>query len=75
MAQEYHPGEIAVQEQAGVRRQAGRIAGSMHDSVPPVAQAFLEQRRFVRVLSTRRSAPAALGFDSVRQCGIRADDR
>jgi predicted pyridoxine 5'-phosphate oxidase superfamily flavin-nucleotide-binding protein len=34
-----------------VRHQASRIAGSIHDSVPAVAQAFLEQRRFV-VLST-----------------------
>lgn len=51
MAQGYHAGEIALQERAGVRRQASRIAGSIHDSVPAVAQAFLEQRRFV-VLST-----------------------
>ncbi len=54
MAHEYHTGELAVQDRAGVRARASRVAGSIHDAVPDVAKAFLEQRRFV-VLATARS--------------------
>ena len=31
----YHEGELAVQERAGVRRQAERIGAGIHPSVPP----------------------------------------
>jgi uncharacterized protein len=51
MAHHYHAGELAVQERAGVRQMASRIENSIRDSVPPVASAFLEQRRWV-VLAT-----------------------
>jgi uncharacterized protein len=51
MARDYHNGELAVQQRAGVLPQAGRIAGAIHDSLSALAQAFLEQRSFV-VLST-----------------------
>ncbi len=49
MGHEYHAGELAVQKRAGVREMASRIGGSIHDAVPPVASAFLEQRRFVMI--------------------------
>jgi predicted pyridoxine 5'-phosphate oxidase superfamily flavin-nucleotide-binding protein len=49
MGSAYHAGELEVQERAGVRLMAGKIAGSIHHSLPPVASAFLEQRRFVVV--------------------------
>ncbi|MGH7527445.1 MAG: pyridoxamine 5'-phosphate oxidase family protein [Gemmatimonadales bacterium] len=49
MGHEYHPGELAVQDRAGVRARASRVAGSIHDAVPEVAKAFLEQLRFVVV--------------------------
>lgn len=51
MARDFHRGELAVQERAGVREQAAKIGRSIHDAVPPAAKAFLEQRRFV-VLAT-----------------------
>ncbi len=47
MPSRFHAGELAVQERAGVRRQADRVGGSIHGSIPPAAKAFLEQRRFV----------------------------
>lgn len=47
----FHPGELAVQERAGVRAQAAKIGGSIHGTVPGAGRAFLEQRRFV-VLAT-----------------------
>jgi predicted pyridoxine 5'-phosphate oxidase superfamily flavin-nucleotide-binding protein len=37
----YHEGELAVQERAGVRRQAERIGAGIHPSVPPAARDFL----------------------------------
>src|SRR5262245_11779016 len=51
MAYEYHPGELEVQQRAGVRDIAKRLSGSIHPSVPLVARAFLEERRFI-VLAT-----------------------
>jgi predicted pyridoxine 5'-phosphate oxidase superfamily flavin-nucleotide-binding protein len=49
---DFHTGELAVQQRAGVRRQAAKIGGSIHRAVPPAAKAFLEQRRFVVLAST-----------------------
>jgi hypothetical protein len=51
----FHPGELAVQERAGVRQRADRVGGSIHREVPAPARAFLEQRRFV-VLATADAA-------------------
>jgi uncharacterized protein len=47
MRQVFHAGELEVQERAGVGRMASKIGGSIHDTIPPVASAFLEQQRFV----------------------------
>ena len=51
MQYDYHPGELEVQQRAGVRDSAKRLAGSIHAVVPVIAGAFLEERRFV-VLAT-----------------------
>jgi predicted pyridoxine 5'-phosphate oxidase superfamily flavin-nucleotide-binding protein len=51
MISQFHAGELAVQERAGVRERAARVGGSIHGAVPPAAMAFLQQRRFV-VLAT-----------------------
>jgi predicted pyridoxine 5'-phosphate oxidase superfamily flavin-nucleotide-binding protein len=40
----FHEGELAIQERAGVSRQASRIGASIHAEIPPLAQAFLEQQ-------------------------------
>jgi len=49
MSHGYHPGELAVQERAGVRDQAARIGGSIHRSVPDAARRFLEERPWIVV--------------------------
>lgn len=41
MKKPYHEGEREVQAKAGVRRQAGGMAGSIDDALPPVATEFL----------------------------------
>jgi hypothetical protein len=41
----FHSGELAVQEQAGVSEQAGRIGQSVRGAMPPAAQDFLRQQR------------------------------
>ena len=43
----FHEGEIAVQERVGVSRQASRIGGSIHPTIPPLAQVFLEQQPYI----------------------------
>ncbi len=43
---EYHKGERAVQELAGVRRQAERLSGMMLRSLPQPAQSFIAENRF-----------------------------
>jgi hypothetical protein len=40
----FHPGEIAVQERAGVRAGASKIGRSIENEVPPAAALFLAQR-------------------------------
>lgn len=47
----FHRGELEVQRRAGVEQMARRIGGSVHTDIPPVAEEFLAQRRWV-VLST-----------------------
>ncbi len=42
MTRRYHPGEVAVQERAGVFEMARRVGGMIHASIPPAAQEFLE---------------------------------
>lgn len=51
----FHRGELEVQRRAGVQQMASRIGGSIHTDIPPVAEAFLAQRRWV-VLSTTDDA-------------------
>ncbi len=46
MTSVFHPGEIAVQERAGVADQAGRLGQSIRPTMLPVAQEFLRQQRF-----------------------------
>ena len=55
MAGGFHAGEIAIQERAGARDRASRIAGSVHRDIPDIARAFLERRRSV-VLATADSS-------------------
>jgi uncharacterized protein len=43
----FHKGELAVQERAGVSKQAGRIGSSIHPAIPPLAQDFLEQQPYI----------------------------
>lgn len=42
----YHAGELAVQELAGVRRMAERMAGSAYSSLPVPAQSYLQASSF-----------------------------
>jgi uncharacterized protein len=43
----YHPGELAVQQRAGVRADAARLAGAIRRDIPPAAAQFLRQRALV----------------------------
>ena len=43
MSANYHPGEIEVQERAGVRSMAERVSNSIHPTIPPAAREFLEE--------------------------------
>jgi predicted pyridoxine 5'-phosphate oxidase superfamily flavin-nucleotide-binding protein len=45
----YHPGEIEVQERAGVRSMAERVGNSIHPNIPPAAREFLEEQPMVVV--------------------------
>jgi predicted pyridoxine 5'-phosphate oxidase superfamily flavin-nucleotide-binding protein len=45
----YHPGEIEVQERAGVRAMAERVGGSIHPTIPRAAREFLEEQLMVVV--------------------------
>lgn len=47
----YHPGELEVQRRVGVEPMAAKIAGGVRVEIPPAAEEFLAQRRWV-VLST-----------------------
>lgn len=55
MSSVFHSGELAVQRRAGVERMASRVGGSIHDAIPPAAEAFLAERRWV-VLATSDAA-------------------
>lgn len=44
-AMRYHAGELEVQERAGGREVASRIAASINSAIPAVARKFLEERR------------------------------
>jgi len=48
----YHPGELAVQERAGVRAGAAKIGAGIDDTIPPAAAHFLAQRYTLYVGST-----------------------
>ena len=43
----FHPGELAVQERAGVQARAERVGGSIRREIGPPAEAFLAERRWV----------------------------
>lgn len=45
----FHAGERAVQNKAGVRQLADRIGRSIRAAMPPAAQAFLDERRWIVV--------------------------
>ena len=49
MAPAYHPGELSVQERAGVREMAARIGRSIGATIPPVAWNFLRSQPLVVV--------------------------
>ncbi len=51
MSAEYHPGEIEVQERAGMRAMAERVGNSIHPTIPPAAREFLDERPMVVVAS------------------------
>ena len=43
----FHDGELAVQRRAGVSELAGRVGRSIRRDLPPAAQAFLAERRWI----------------------------
>jgi predicted pyridoxine 5'-phosphate oxidase superfamily flavin-nucleotide-binding protein len=43
----YHPGELAVQQRAGVRADAARLADIIRRDIPPAAAEFLRERTLV----------------------------
>ena len=45
----YHPGELSVQERAGVREMAARIGRSIGSTIPPAAWNFLRSQPLVVV--------------------------
>ncbi|CAA9467743.1 MAG: probable iron-sulfur binding protein YPO1417 [uncultured Rubrobacteraceae bacterium] len=49
MSAKYHPGEIEVQERAGVRSMAERVGNSIHPTIPPAAREFLEEQPIIVV--------------------------
>jgi uncharacterized protein len=49
MTSSYHAGELSVQRQAGVEEQARRIGQGIKATIPPAAQAFLQQQPMVLV--------------------------
>ena len=49
MTTSYHAGELSVQRQAGVEEQARRIGQGIKATIPPAAQAFLQQQPMVLV--------------------------
>lgn len=55
MAPVYHPGELSVQERAGVREMAARIGRSIGTSIPPAAWNFLRSQPLVVVGSVDAS--------------------
>ncbi|MDQ3285583.1 MAG: pyridoxamine 5'-phosphate oxidase family protein [Actinomycetota bacterium] len=52
MASKYHPGEIEVQDRAGVREMAARIGDVIRPEIPLYTRVFLEDQRMVIVGST-----------------------
>jgi len=47
----YHPGELEVQQRAGVERQADRVSDIIRSTIPAVAQLFLQEQRMLVVSS------------------------
>ncbi len=44
MSAKHHPGEIEVQERAGVRQMAEGVGNSIHSTIPQAAREFLEEQ-------------------------------
>src|SRR4029453_1586041 len=55
MAPVYHPGELSVQERAGVREMADRIGRSIGSTIPQAARNFLRSQPLVVVGSVDAS--------------------
>ncbi len=66
MSARYHPGEIEVQEQAGVRSMAERVGNSIHPTISPAAREFLEEQPMVVVGLAARRAVGDLGLVATR---------
>ena len=52
MTSVFHPGELEVQERAGVRDQAAKIGSGIHAEIPSAAHDFLRARRCVVLAGT-----------------------
>lgn len=50
----FHAGEQAVQRRAGVEAMANRVGGTIHSTIPDMAQVFLEQQSFAVASSLDR---------------------
>jgi predicted pyridoxine 5'-phosphate oxidase superfamily flavin-nucleotide-binding protein len=55
MKSKYHSGELEVQERAGVKETARRVAGVIRSAMPPAAQDFLRSQRIVVVSTVNAS--------------------
>jgi uncharacterized protein len=75
-ADPFHAGERAVQTRAGVRDLAERVGRSIRETLPPVAQAFLDDLRWVIVGGLdRRDRPWASVLAGPRGFAHPIDDR
>lgn len=74
MSAEYHPGEIEVQERAGVRSRAERVSNSIHPTIPPAACEFLEEQLMVVVGSVSPDGRVWASLLIGEPCFVRALD-
>jgi len=64
----YHPGEIEVQERAGVRSMAERIGNSIRPTIPPAAREFLGEQPMVVVGSVGADGRVCPYFEPPEVC-------
>ena len=71
MSAKHHPGEIEVQERAGVRPMAERVGNSIHSTIPQAAREFLEEQLIAVVGSVDSDRRCELHFSLAIQasCG------